>query len=104
MALELLFTGADTNPQTLATALTTFQATLPPAWLLSVGTSNTTIAELAKYIVSSFMYPLTIDSLHSWAVKALDTIDVYCCFLKCHSPVLFFEKVASAQAVLGVAS
>lgn len=71
MALELLFNGADTNPQTLATALITFQATLPPAWLDSVGTTNTTIQELGKYIVSSLLHRLSINSMHRLSNRRL---------------------------------
>ena len=48
--MEALMTGPDTNPQTLATALSAFQPTLPV-----LASTNTTITELNKYIVSPLL-------------------------------------------------
>lgn len=61
--MTALMTGPNTNPQTLATALTAFQATLPV-----LASTNTTITELNKYIVSLFFalllhYQLTVRSV-----------------------------------------
>lgn len=44
--MKALLTGANTNPQTLAAALTAFRPTLPV-----LASTNTTITELQKYIV-----------------------------------------------------
>lgn len=49
--METLVTGPSTNPQTLASALTAFRATLP----LQAST-NTLITELPKYIVSLLLH------------------------------------------------
>ena len=48
--METLVTGPSTNPQTLASALTAFQATLPFS-----ASTNTMISELSDYIVSFLM-------------------------------------------------
>ncbi|KAL3142107.1 hypothetical protein ABBQ32_004725 [Trebouxia sp. C0010 RCD-2024] len=46
--MESLVTGPSTNPQTLASALTAFQATLP-----FLGSTNTIISQLPNYIAST---------------------------------------------------
>lgn len=64
--MEALITGPNTNPQTLAMALTAFRPTLPV-----LASTNTTITELNKYIVS----PLV--ALPCQALKAVSNASMH---------------------------